>query len=306
MTEYTETTREAVRRVASEILAEGSLPTGREVRSRIGRGSFNTIHSEIELWAKEAAALIQLPEIPSSIKDLVISMWRQSVDAAAVEYLPKLEAQTLLAQESKAQSETLRDELQVALASYQAKLDEALAQSTQAQAHAESLIAYGNEQKAQVSHLEQVVDDLRVQLEQSNKAAADARDFFQEERNKMADQFAAMEDKVMTEADSIKQAAKQSVESVQATLRREQATSAQRQTDSARQIDELKQQLFLQAQRLETITLQNAKYQVDLTQARSSAQHTQQENILLRDSNATLKALIESLQAKSFSAGKDE
>lgn len=122
----------------------------------------------------------------------------------------------------------------------------------------------------------------------------------------MADQFSAMESRVMADADAAKEAAKQTVENVQATLRREQATATQRQTENARQIDELKQRIFLQDQRFESITLQNSKLQVELTQARAGAQHAIQENTLLRDTNATLKAVIAGFQSKTEQTDKDQ
>lgn len=296
MSETVESTRAAVRRVANEILAEGSLPSGREIRARIGVGSFNTIHSELKLWAQDAAQALQLPAIPPSMRDFVLAMWRQAVTDAGANYLPQLEAQTAQLQELKAQNLQLREELQRAGTVHQAQIEEALAATMDARQLVEALTAQNAEQKALLSQQQMLSDELRTQAEQATKAAEDAKWFFQEESRKVADQFQALERRVLTDADAAKQAAKQQVEGLQTTLRREQATAAQRQTDAARQIDELKQRIYLQDQRLETITLQNSKLQVDLTQARGAAQHALQENTLLRDTNTTLKALIDGLQ----------
>lgn len=296
MSEHVESTRAAVRRVANEILAEGGLPSGREIRARIGTGSFNTIHSELKLWAQDAAQVLQLPAIPASMRDFVLALWRQAVTDAGANYLPQLEAQAEQLQELEAQNRQLREELQRAGTVHQAQLEDAQAATDEARHTIEVLSGQNAEQKAMLSQQQMLSDELRIQVEQATKAAENAKWFFQEESRKVADQFQALEVRLLNDADAAKQAAKQQVDALQATLRREQATAAQRQTEAARQIDELKQRIYLQDQRLETITLQNSKLQVELTQARGAAQHVLQENTLLRDTNATLKTLIDGMQ----------
>ena len=106
-----EGTRDAVHRVANEILREGKLPTGREVHARIGTGSFQTIYSELEQWARATADRNALPDLPVNVREGFVTLWEAAVQAASHMTQPQLDVMTRQLEEKDHQIALLRTQL---------------------------------------------------------------------------------------------------------------------------------------------------------------------------------------------------
>src|SRR2546427_9862217 len=79
---------EDVRQAADALLLDGGRPTVERVRSRLGRGSPNTIALFLDRWWAQLGARLrdlpgqELPSVPEPISKALLSLWNQAIDQA--------------------------------------------------------------------------------------------------------------------------------------------------------------------------------------------------------------------------------
>ncbi len=288
-----EGTRDAVRRVANEILREGKLPTGREVHARIGTGSFQTIYSELEQWARATADRNALPDLPVSVREGFVTLWESAVQAASHMTQPQLDVMTRQLEEKDHQIALLRtqlDELNGIHREEQLRHEQTVSEMDALQTRIAELTG------SQARYREQI-GELQHQVTAERQKAEDAQAFFQQESSKSEAQYRALEDKTLQELDQARQAMRLKVEALETTVRREQATTVRQKEAFDGQIKELgsrleqSELLYRQAQEVSS-GLREA-----LGVSRARELQLEAENTFLKEQQVVLTAMFEKLKA---------
>lgn len=287
-----EGTRDAVHRVANEILREGKLPTGREVHARIGTGSFQTIYSELERWARATADRNALPDLPTSVREGFVALWESAVQASSLMTQPQLDLMARQLEEKTHHIDLLRaqlDELNNAHREEQLQHEKTASELNALQERMAELAG------SQAQYREQIAE-LQHQVATERQKADDAQAFFQQESRKSEAQYRALEDKTLQELDQARQAMRLKVEAVEAALRREQAAMA-------RQKETFDGQLNALSAKLAQSELLNGKSQevtAGLREAlgvsRARELQLESENAFLKQQQVVLTAMIDKLK----------
>lgn len=290
-----ESTREAVHRVANEILKEGKLPTGREVHARIGTGSFQTIYSELEHWARATADRADLPGIPDSVRDGFVGLWEVAVQAALQISQPHIDQVNAQLVEKDHQIAALQAQLDEAVS----RLNTAFDDHEQALASVQALQARVSELAGSEALLRQQLEGLRQEVTVERRKADQAQAFFQEETKKAESQFRALEDKTLQELDQVRQSARLKVEALEASLRREQAASARRQQEF-----EVRWKQHANEISSKELAIQNGQASLSLLREEMAASRAREaqlasENVFLKEQQAILTAMFEKINPVS-------
>lgn len=293
MAERKEGTREAVHRVANEILREGKLPTGREVHTRIGTGSFQTIYSELEKWALATADRNALPDIPVIVRDGFVTLWEAAVQAAAQTTQPQLNLMSRQLEEKNHQIELLRaqlNELNESQIATNLQREQIVGEATALQSRVAELMGNQTRNRDQIS-------DLQQQVIAERQKAAESQAFFQLETSKAEAQFRALEDKTLQELDQARQAMRLKVEALETAARREQAASVRQKESHAVQLQEMssKQQHLELLLREAHDTISGLREALGIARARET--QLGNENAFLKDHQTTLTAMLDKIKS---------
>ncbi len=137
---------EDVRQAADALLLEGGRPTVERVRSRLGRGSPNTIALFLDRWWAQLGARLrdlpgqELPSVPEPVSKALMGLWSEAIDQARALLKDSLAAQTV-------ELETQRS----ALSARSAELERAQQEFTRERAAIEQTVAMAQEQLAQAN-----------------------------------------------------------------------------------------------------------------------------------------------------------
>jgi hypothetical protein len=155
---------EDVRQAADALLLEGGRPTVERVRSRLGRGSPNTIALFLDRWWAQLGARLrdlpgqELPSVPEPVSKALMGLWSEAIDQARALLKDSLAAQTV-------ELETQR----AALAVRTAELERALQEFARERAAMEQTVAMAQEQLGQ-AHTRHQADVSRITELQSETA----------------------------------------------------------------------------------------------------------------------------------------
>lgn len=190
-------TQEQVNSAADAILGAGENPTVDKIRASLGTGSPNTVTRMLDVWRSRLGERFRemsaLPDVPGSVGQAMVDLWRLAVDHANREAATNLKnegsaleaARAELVQEKEewgnrlqaADAETIRAEAALGLAeSARQMLDSQLAESHALRAdivqQRDRLQAIGDQQsleikelRAQLDHWESVFRESREQQE---------------------------------------------------------------------------------------------------------------------------------------------
>jgi hypothetical protein len=92
---------EDVRQAADALLLDGGRPTVERVRSRLGRGSPNTIALFLDRWWAQLGARLrdlpgqELPGVPQPVSKALMGLWSEAIDQARLLLKDSLAAQTV-------------------------------------------------------------------------------------------------------------------------------------------------------------------------------------------------------------------
>lgn len=288
-----EGTRDAVHRVANEILREGKLPTGREVHARIGTGSFQTIYSELEKWARATADRHALPDLPLSVREGFVTLWEAAVQAASHMTQPQLDVMTRQLEEKDQQVALLRtqlDELNGIHREEQLRHEQTVSEMDALQTRIAELTG------SQARYREQI-GELQHQVTAERQKAADAQAFFQQESRKSEAQYRALEDKTLQELDQARQAMRLKVDALETAVRREQATIVRQKQAFDGQLKELSSR-FEQSELLcRKAQEANSGLREALGISRTRELQLEAENTFLKEQQVFLTAMFEKLKA---------
>jgi len=137
---------EDVRQAADALLLEGGRPTVERVRSRLGRGSPNTIALFLDHWWAQLGARLrdlpgqELPSVPEPVSKALMGLWSEAIDQARSLLKDSLATQTV-------ELETRRTELAVRASEF----ERALQEFARERAAMEQTVAMAQEQLAQAN-----------------------------------------------------------------------------------------------------------------------------------------------------------
>lgn len=291
-----EGTRDAVHRVANEILREGKLPTGREVHARIGTGSFQTIYSELEQWARATADRNALPDLPVSVREGFVMLWESAVQAASHMTQPQLDMMAKQLEEKDHQIALLRtqlDELNEIHLEEQHQLEQTASEMDALQTRVAELTG------SQARYLEQI-GGLQHQVTVERQKADDAQAFFQQESRKSEAQYRALEDKTLQELDQARQAMRLKVEALETAVRREQAAIARQKEAFDGQLKDLASRLEqseLLCQKAQDV---NSGLREALGISRARELQLETENTFLKEQQVVLTTMIDKIKTPAL------
>jgi chromosome segregation ATPase len=273
-------TQDQVNEAADAILAAGENPTVEKVRAELGTGSPNTITRMLDAWRSQLGErlrqLTTLPEVPSSVGQAMIELWRLATKHAehvlegrfADERAALAAAQTQLAQEREhwdarlqtaetqvAQAQTARDLAEHACRTLDGQLQDSHALRADLVLQRDRLQDQCDQQSGQIQALRAQLDNNQVTL--------------RTERERQETHIRAAEDRAHQEADRARQEAKGWQQQYEASERahREAATAIQYRYDSANeQVRRLEQEVSRHAGQV-------AALEKALSEAYSAAAH---------------------------------
>lgn len=284
-----EGTRDAVHRVANEILREGKLPTGREVHARIGTGSFQTIYSELEQWARATADRNALPDLPVNVREGFVTLWEAAVQAASHMTQPQLDMMARQLEEKNHQIDLLRTQLDELNEVHQ---EEQLLRE-QAASEMDALQTRISELTGSQARYREQIGELQHQVTAERQKADDAQAFFQQESRKSEAQYRALEDKTLQELDQARQAMRLKVEALETAARREQATIIRQKQAFDGQLKELSSR-FEQSELLcRKAQETNSGLREALGISRARELQLEAENTFLKEQQVVLTAMID-------------
>ncbi|WP_243048730.1 DNA-binding protein [Dyella sp. RRB7] len=240
-------TQEQVNAAADAILAAGENPTVEKVRAELGTGSPNTITRMLDAWrgqlGERLRQLSTLPEVPSSVGQAMIELWRLASDhaersldsrfanergvlAAARNQLAQeretWEAKLQTAEITVAQAQTARDLAEHACRTLDGQLQDSHALRA-------DLVQQRDRLQAQCDQQAKLIQALRAQLDDSQVA-------LRTERERQEVHIRAVEDRAHQEVDRARQDAKQWQQRHEAAERvhRDVVTAIQTRYDSTR------------------------------------------------------------------------
>lgn len=124
-------TQEQVNSAADAILGAGENPTVEKIRASLGTGSPNTVTRMLEAWRNRLGERLRemstLPDVPGSVGQVMVELWRLAVDHANREVIANLKNES-------AELESARAELAREREGWETRLLAADAETTQAKA----------------------------------------------------------------------------------------------------------------------------------------------------------------------------
>lgn len=267
---------------ADALLAEGQKPTIEKVRLHMGRGSPNTVAPMLDAWFSTLGARLGLNQqtqelrnsVPNEVLEAAHVLWSN-----ALEHAQKLAQQMLQAREDAAQA------LEKQLEAQQTKLaqrEESLQQQKNAmdaalklaQAQREDLSRRLDEMQHQLSDRDQTLEKLRSENAEQRKAQEALREQHSrelesaaQERQRLAEQFAGNERRMLADLDRSRQDA-------------EKAKKSQLEAERAA------------ASRYEELQARHLQSEEDLLSARASQINLQQALDMANERVAELKLLL--------------
>lgn len=287
-----EGTRDAVHRVANEILREGKLPTGREVHARIGTGSFQTIYSELEQWARVTADRNALPGLPVNVREGFVTLWEAAVQAASQMTQPQLDMMTKQMEEKDHQIDLLRTQLEELKELHQ---EEQLLRK-QTASEMDTLQTRIAELTGSQARYREQIDELQRQVIAERQKADDAQAFFQQESHKSEAQYRALEDKTLQELDQARQAMRLKVEALETAVRREQSAIARQKEAFDGELKELSSKLEQSELLYRKVHEVSSGLREALGVSRARELQLDTENTFLKEQQVVLTAMISKLK----------
>ena len=167
--------KEQVFEVATALADEGTKPSVKEVRERLGSGSFSTISSFLAEWRDEhtAQATAQVPDMPERVQSAFTQVWATAAKAAQEGVETQKQALDAMQREIRQEQADMATEIE--------RLEQALETAAQAQAaqakEQESQQRIANEQREQIAEL----SITNARLEEQCKAAVKRGDEFKQQ-----------------------------------------------------------------------------------------------------------------------------
>lgn len=270
--------REDVFQAADELVLAHQKPTIDRVRTRLGRGSPNTIQEHLEVWWAQLGARLrdvpgrEFPELPERVGLALQKLWNEALDGAhqALGASVSTREQSLNEREAalRAREQQFLEQAQAAIARAAAQ-DESLALAREqlgvANQRAERLEGSLQARETENERLRIRTDSLEADAAQLRDKLEVAAASHQAERTQLDERHAATEARWLVEIDHSRQAAKEAVKEQERQSKEWRAQVTQLQAER----EELKKQL--QDVRLELRTRMTERSQLEKRLASATA-----------------------------------
>lgn len=223
---------------ADALIAQGLRPTIERVRQHIGRGSPNTVSPMLETWFAALGQRLGVAEsgnelvdqVPEPVRQAAEQMWNSALEQAkmaAEQVLQTREIQISVAEESvKAQQQQLGQREEV-MQQQRSAMDEAMklanSQAQELSRRLEEMQQLLQEREVQIQSLRNELLEKGRQREVDQQQHAEALQAASAERQRLAEQFAGNERRMLGELDRARQEVSAAKKQAAETERRQQA-----------------------------------------------------------------------------------
>ena len=266
---------------ADALIAQGLRPTIERVRQHIGRGSPNTVSPMLEAWFATLGARLGVAEstqepadeVPEPVRQAAQLMWASALEQskqAAEQLLHERELAIAAAEKTVAANEQHLVQREEAMHQQKKAMDDAMklarSQAQELSRRQDEMQQLLQEREAQIQALRNEVAEKNRLREEDHKQHAEALQAASTERQRLAEQFAGNERRMLADLDRARQ---------------DLATSKKQQSEAERR----------QQARYEELHERFVRSEEDLVQARGGQLAAEQALQLAHERIADLKAL---------------
>lgn len=223
---------------ADALIAQGLRPTIERVRQHIGRGSPNTVSPMLEAWFATLGARLGVAEsaqepaddVPEAVRQAAQLMWAGALEQskqAAEQMLQARESAIAAAEKSLAANEQHLVQREEAMHQQKKAMDEAMklarSQAQELSRRQDEMQQLLQEREAQIQALRSEITEKNRLREEDHKLHAEALQTASTERQRLAEQFAGNERRMLADLDRARQDLAANKKQQSETERRQQA-----------------------------------------------------------------------------------